>query len=40
MSDDPRAVARLILEVTDAVDDRGDTRPGSGATATSADGMR
>jgi pimeloyl-ACP methyl ester carboxylesterase len=40
MSDDPRAVARLILEVTDAVDDRGGTRPGSGATATSADGMR
>jgi pimeloyl-ACP methyl ester carboxylesterase len=40
MSDDPRAVARLILEVTDAVDRRGGTRPGTGETAASADGMR
>jgi pimeloyl-ACP methyl ester carboxylesterase len=40
MSDDPESVARLILEVTDAVDNRGGTRPGAGATAASADGMR
>ncbi|MDT7621081.1 MAG: hypothetical protein QOF99_1982 [Pseudonocardiales bacterium] len=40
MSDDPQAVARLILEVTDAVDSRAGTRPGTGATAASADGKR
>jgi pimeloyl-ACP methyl ester carboxylesterase len=39
MSDDPQAVARLILEVTNAVDGRGGARPGTGAAAGRADGM-